>query len=121
MRERGCRAVFVPAGFFHSDHARASDAALALLAAAPDIAWFVYEEPIYRRLAAARRARVAALARRRLHLGRARFAVDREAGGRKRIAVACYRSQLRALCTRSGHEDAFRAERYWRIDRAVRA
>jgi hypothetical protein len=41
--------------------------------------------------------------------------VDRAAAHRKRDAVACYRSQIRALATRRGHADAFEPERYWRV------
>lgn len=116
--ERGCTAVFVPAGLFHRDHVRASDAALALQPALAHVAWFLYEEPIYRRLREVTRARAASLATRGVVLARVRFTVARGAAARKRVAVACYRSQLRALGTRSGHADAFRPERYWRVGHA---
>jgi LmbE family N-acetylglucosaminyl deacetylase len=115
VRERACGAVFVPAGLFHRDHERASDAALSLRAALPGVAWFIYEEPMYRRVRGARRARAATLARCGVSLSRVRFRLARDAHARKRDAVACYRSQLRALGTRSGHADAFRPERYWRV------
>jgi hypothetical protein len=38
---------------------------------------------------------------------------------RKRQAVACYASQLRALATpgRPGHSDALKGERYWELTR----
>jgi LmbE family N-acetylglucosaminyl deacetylase len=115
VHERGCTALFVPAGLFHRDHERASDAALALRSDLPGVAWFVYEEPMYRRLRDVRKARARTLRARGLALSRVRFAVARDARARKRDAVACYRSQIRALGTRSGHADALRAERYWRI------
>jgi hypothetical protein len=41
--------------------------------------------------------------------------VDPAAHARKRDAVACYRSQIRALATRDGHADALAGEAYWRV------
>ena len=112
---RPCTSVFLPAGLFHRDHVRASDAALALLRTQPHIAGYLYEEPMYRRVDAAREARLQDLHAEGVLLERVRLRTAQGADARKRDAVACYRSQLRALGTRSGHDDAFAAERYWRV------
>lgn len=112
---RPCTSLFLPAGLFHRDHARASDAALALLRTQPRIAGYLYEEPMYRRIDAARDARLQALHAGGLLLEPVQFRRADGADARKRDAVACYRSQLRALGTRGGHDDAFADERYWRV------
>jgi LmbE family N-acetylglucosaminyl deacetylase len=111
-------AVAMPLGIFHDDHILASDAAIdALRLHAPPI-WLVYADAIYRR--------VPDLVKERLRgldgLGLTLHALDVPAigaGDRKQRAVACYRSQVRAL-ERSwddGVSDAFGAERYWQVVR----
>lgn len=120
-RRCAARSVFFPLGLFHSDHRRARAAALLLRAAWPGCRWLAYEDALYRRLDGERAAGLAALrpvfrAPRRL-----RFAEARGAGGRKAAAVACYRSQLRALRTpgRPGLADLRRREAYWLLREAA--
>ena len=48
---------------------------------------------------------------------RAGRAIDARADGRKREAVACYRSQLRALRTRQAWDDVWAPEAHWMIAR----
>jgi LmbE family N-acetylglucosaminyl deacetylase len=86
-------AIHFPLGLFHRDHRRIGGAV---------------EERLQ-----ALRARGLALA----PLTRS-FAVD--AVARKREAVACYRSQLRALATRDAHDDVDAPEAHWRVRRASR-
>lgn len=109
-------AVLFPLGLFHADHARTAEAALAVRRRLPAPRWIAYAEPLYRRIPGLLAARLGALeaaglAPRRLSLA------PRTASARKRRAVACYASQLRALATpgRPGHADAFAAERYWTV------
>jgi len=112
---RGCTCLFLPAGLFHRDHVRASDAGLTVLRSQPGVAGYLYEEPMYRRIDAARDARLQALHAAGVLLEPVQFRAVHGAQARKRDAVGCYRSQLRALGTRSGHDDAFAPERYWRV------
>jgi LmbE family N-acetylglucosaminyl deacetylase len=106
--------VGIPLGLFHSDHALAHAAALALLPRHREWRWLAYEEPMYRRVPGAldqRRARLR-------EAGVAAEALDRvRAPRRKRHALTCYASQLRALRTpgRPGHADALAPERYWEL------
>ncbi len=50
-------------------------------------------------------------------LERCTVAPDGDAAMRKRDAVACYRSQLRALATRSAHDDVHAPEAHWIVSR----
>lgn len=111
-------AVHCPLGLFHSDHRRASDAALALVDRFAALAWHVYADAIYRRIAGAVDARLAILRERRLALVRCAPALADDATARKHEALACYRSQLRALRTRNAHDDVFAREAHWTLARA---
>lgn len=109
--------VYVPLGLFHSDHRRASDAALALVRA--DAAWFAYADAIYRRIPGIVDERIGRLR----EAGCVLDALPVDVNGpstRKREAVACYASQLRALGTRPAHDDMLEPERYWRVTTAAR-
>jgi LmbE family N-acetylglucosaminyl deacetylase len=110
--------ALLPLGLFHSDHVLASDAVLAVAAGLPGVRWAAYEDALYRRIPGLVQDRLVAL---RLAGWRA-TPVDLPSAGleRKRPAVACYASQLRALATlqRPGHADAFAPERFWSIERA---
>jgi LmbE family N-acetylglucosaminyl deacetylase len=108
-------AVHFPLGLFHADHERASDAALMLVDRFASLAWHAYEDAIYRRIAGARDARMRALGERGFALERCTPALDADAATRKREAVACYRSQLRALATRSAHDDVHAPEAHWTV------
>jgi len=110
-------AIHVPLGLFHADHARASDAALMLVDRFASLAWHVYEDAIYRQIAGARGARMHALAERGFAFERCAPALDGDAATRKHAAVACYRSQLRALATRNAHDDVHAPEGHWIVSR----
>jgi LmbE family N-acetylglucosaminyl deacetylase len=112
-------AIHVPLGLFHSDHRRASDASLALFDRFATRAWHVYEDAIYRCIPGAVDERAHALAERRFALEHLSPAMARDAAARKRRAVGCYRSQLRALRTRNAHDDVFAPERHWRLSRSA--
>jgi LmbE family N-acetylglucosaminyl deacetylase len=110
-------AIHCPLGLFHSDHRRASDAALALFDRFASLDWNVYADAISRRIEGASDARVRDLAARGFALERASPRIAAGAGERKRAAVACYASQLRALRTRRSHDDVFAPETHWRLSR----
>jgi LmbE family N-acetylglucosaminyl deacetylase len=110
-------AVFIPLGLVHPDHQLAHAASLLVVRRRPELAWFAYEDAIYRRSARD-------LVGERIHeLAAAGFAPTRasldlgSAAGRKRVAIECYRSQLRALASPigPGYDDAFAPEGYWRL------
>lgn len=113
--------VLFPLGLFHSDHRLVREAVLALLRRErPGVRCLAYEDALYRRLPGLRDAALARLRRAGLAPRPARAAADADAVRRKARAVACYRSQLRALATpgRAGHADAFAEERYWQLTEA---
>jgi len=92
----------------------ASDAALALVS--PSIRWYVYADAIYRRIPGAVETRISQLAA-------AGYALAPLAGEpfpatpRKREAIACYRSQLRALANRPARDDVYAPECHWTLTR----
>jgi LmbE family N-acetylglucosaminyl deacetylase len=113
--------VVIPFGLFHSDHKRVHEAALALLKRCQHWIWLAYEDTFYRRIPGLLQERLAAL----LCAGIAATPVALALRGcqeRKRRAVRCYASQLRALATpgRPGHLDAFSPEAYWRLTLCAR-
>jgi LmbE family N-acetylglucosaminyl deacetylase len=114
LRSAEPRTVCIPLGLFHSDHALVHTAAITLLPHHRGWRWVAYAEPMYRlvphvladRLASLRMAGVTAVA------------LDGvPTSDRKRLAIACYTSQLRALATPGspGYDDAFAPERYWAL------
>lgn len=108
--------VCFPAGLFHSDHALVHAAALALrrLQLAPG--WVMYEEALYRRVPGALQQRLAGMAADGI-VATPLSMHDDGPSSRKRDAVLCYRSQLRALAkVANGHDDAFAPEGYWRLE-----
>ncbi len=109
--------VFFPLGLFHSDHHLTHEAAMLLLGDHSELEWIAYEDRLYRRLPGLARDRIARLRRVGLLPQRTAFREADRAAARKCRAVACYRSQLRALATpgRPGHQDVFGAEAYWRL------
>lgn len=114
--------VYLPLGIFHSDHHRASDAALALVDRFPTLDWHAYEDAIYRRIPGAVDARLQVILDAGFALERCARSGTPDCEARKHSAVLCYASQLRALATRSAHADVFATEAYWRISvRAARA
>jgi LmbE family N-acetylglucosaminyl deacetylase len=114
--ESDLRAVFIPLGLFHSDHQLAHAAALDVLRCRSDLAWFAYEEAMYRKVPNLVAERVAAL--RQAGIGAKRAGKSPGCGHEaKERAIACYASQLRALAApkKPGYEDAREAERYWSL------
>ncbi len=112
-------AVFFPFGLFHSDHVLTHKACLELVWRHRAWDWFAYEDAIYRAfsddLVNQRRAWLETLGITAAPAGDSGY----PASDAKRRAVNCYQSQLRALAVhyRSGHDDVFNPERYWRIVR----
>lgn len=110
-------AVMLPAGLFHADHILAHRAALLAGSQFPELNWYLYEDTFYRRMPSLLQQRLMSL----LHLGVDATPVcfDTQAQAeRKRHAVQCYTSQLRALTApgRPGHADIFAPEGYWRLN-----
>ncbi|MGE5469785.1 MAG: PIG-L deacetylase family protein [Bacteroidota bacterium] len=116
-------AVFFPLGLFHSDHQLTRRACLALYPAFAHCPWFAYEDALYRTLPACRDDALAEIRQTGLDLAAVRFAEAADAAMRKRLAVACYQSQLRALATpgRLGESGLAGAEAYWQINPASRS
>jgi LmbE family N-acetylglucosaminyl deacetylase len=111
------RQVCFPLGLFHSDHTLVSEAALSLVALHPETTWYAYEDALYRSLDESVEERVDALRRRGFVLRAVTRTTALPTLRRKRAAIACYRSQLRGLCTprRLGHRDALAPEAYWSV------
>jgi LmbE family N-acetylglucosaminyl deacetylase len=109
--------VCLPLGLWHSDHRLTHEATQPLASRHPGLAWLAYADAIYRRFPdAGLLDRLEGMAR--ASLAPIELAIpSREASPRKCRAVACYRSQLRALATpgRPGTADVFEGERYWRL------
>jgi LmbE family N-acetylglucosaminyl deacetylase len=106
--------VLLPAGLFHSDHVLVHAAMLVLLRARPrQLQWIMYEDALYRRHAGWLQRRLAEL----LASGVAAtpIAAGAPAGQRKRAAIDCYRSQLRAL---GSPPDLLAPEGQWRLELA---
>lgn len=110
-------AIYFPLGLFHTDHRRASDAALALVDRFATLDWYAYEDAIYRRIAGAADARLCMLRKAGFALDRHTSHVDPDISARKRHACSRYRSQLRALGTRQSRDDMYAPEAYWAIAR----
>jgi LmbE family N-acetylglucosaminyl deacetylase len=112
--------VVIPLGLFHSDHKLVHEAALITLKRCQRRTWFAYEDSLYRRIPGLLQERLSALLTAGIIATPVALAL-RGCKGRKRYAVRCYSSQLRALATpgRLGHLDAFSPEAYWRL--AIRA
>jgi LmbE family N-acetylglucosaminyl deacetylase len=104
--------VLLPLGLFHSDHVLTHVAAR-LAVERVGLPWILYEDAIYRCYPRLREEKLESLARDGHTLSLVTVPADTPT---KRAAVACYRSQLRALGTpgRPGHDDVFAEERYWR-------
>jgi LmbE family N-acetylglucosaminyl deacetylase len=111
----GPAVIALPLGLFHSDHTLTSEASLRAFAHGP-AACLLYEDAIYRRFEGLRDERLEAHARAGRRL-KPEVAPPESTPAVKRAAVACYRSQLRALSSpgRPGYDDAFGEERYWRL------
>ncbi len=114
--ESHLRAIFIPLGLFHSDHHLTHAAALDVLRRRPDLAWFAYEEAMYRKIPNIVAERIVELHGEGIEPTPA--GISSACGHEtKRRAIACYASQLRALVApkKPGHEDALGTERYWSL------
>lgn len=116
LEEQQPEAVMLPAGLFHADHVLAHQAALLACSHFPELNWYLYEDTFYRRMPSLLQQRLMSL----VHFGIDATPVcfDTQAQAeRKRHAVQCYTSQLRALTApgRPGHGDIFAPEGYWRL------
>ncbi len=122
----GMTTIYIPLGFFHTDHKLTHAAMLRVRDHHPTFAWFGYEEPNYRLVPHLQSERLQALLAAGIVATPAGASSDAERDA-KCQAVAEYRSQLRALTAPGlpGMADVFAAERYWRLSavdgKAVRA
>ena len=109
----GAATVLVPLGLFHDDHRDTRRACLLAKERCDRPSWLLYADSPYRELPGETDGALDALRDSGIepHVA-ARVPVDHD---RKQRAIACYRSQLRALDGpgRPGHEDALHAEEYW--------
>jgi LmbE family N-acetylglucosaminyl deacetylase len=107
--------VAVPLGLFHDDHKTTHEAALRVARRRPDIGWLLYADALYRRIPRLVDERLLALGA----AGAAAEPLPAPSGhaALKRRAVACYRSQLKALegLGLPGVADVFAPERHWRL------
>ena len=113
-RERAS-AIHFPLGLFHRDHVRASDASVMLIDRLAEQAFFAYEDALYRRIPGAVDERMNTLRMQGLDFERCSPSLDDDAVTCKREAVACYRSQLRALRTHKAFDDLDAPEAHWRV------
>lgn len=117
LAREGVDTVLIPAGLGHLDHILAHQAILAAREHHLDKTWLMYEDALYRRQPGLLQQRLGAL----MNAGIQATPLPggtRSAMALKRRAIACYRSQVRALSkTPDGYADAFAPERYWRLER----
>jgi LmbE family N-acetylglucosaminyl deacetylase len=111
--------VLCPAGLFHSDHVLVHEAMMDICPSYPRIKWLMYEEASYRRIPGLVQCRLRTLLDRGWQATPAPEPACR--AQRKRDALQCYASQLRALqaTVRGGYRDAFAAERSWPLERSA--
>jgi len=115
LRTESVRTIAFPLGLFHDDHRTTSAAMLALAASADGLTWLLYADALYRFIPGLRANRLAELQADGYRL--VPWPEHGVASQRKRTAVACYSSQLRALA-RPGHvpvDTLFAPEQYWQI------
>ena len=113
----GATAVMTPLGLFHEDHMRVNEATCQLLRERQDLMGVAYEDAIYRRVPGLLAQRLDTLSREGFSLSRLRLGMGYGSSARKRQAVGCYRSQLRALSSPGGpgFTDAFQTEGFWQL------
>jgi LmbE family N-acetylglucosaminyl deacetylase len=105
--------ILFPLGLFHSDHRLVHEAALMLIRHARNRRWLAYEDVPYRQRTELRDERIALLDELGFEPRPLRFAAPEPALRRKRSAVACYASQLRAFS--AGVGTVFEDEVYWQL------
>lgn len=108
--------VMLPAGLYHADHILAHEAALMVRRDHPECNWLLYEDTVYRRIPSQLQQRLSELEQEGIAATPLAFDTHAQAE-RKRHAVQCYASQLRALTTpgRPGHGDIYAPEGYWQL------
>jgi LmbE family N-acetylglucosaminyl deacetylase len=116
--------LLMPLGLHHPDHALVFDACCEILPRLSHLAWFAYEEAIYRPIPGVVQTRLGDLAQRGIiatpaHPAAQHTIDDERQALLKREAVGAYASQLHAFGPH-GYADVFAAERYWRLDAARR-
>jgi LmbE family N-acetylglucosaminyl deacetylase len=109
----------MPLGLFHPDHALVYEACCEVLPRLSHLAWFAYEEALYRRIPGTVQARMKDLAERGIVATPAHPAAGHTLDAERQIflkreAVNAYESQLRAFGPH-GCDDVFSAERYWQL------
>ena len=110
------RTVLVPLGLFHADHILTYRASAMLVAVDMRRCWIGYEDALYRSFSTLLCERVASLRAGGCLGERIARCENVDAMRMKRRAMACYRSQLRALSRVGvGHMDALAPEGYWRL------
>jgi LmbE family N-acetylglucosaminyl deacetylase len=107
----------MPLGLFHSDHALTSEACLQAWLSDTSIRCIAYEDCLYRRMDGLVQKRLAELSERCITANPLFDTPDETLPQAKRIAVECYKSQLKAFGP-NGYDDAFARERYWTLQRA---
>lgn len=113
----GFEIAALPLGLFHSDHRLASEACLIAMRNAPQLTWFAYADALYRRVDRLLYERLDEFAQRGIKAVSASphpTTPVPEHARRKKAAVACYASQLKAL-SQSGCADIYAPEQYWRL------
>ncbi|MGN6675946.1 MAG: PIG-L deacetylase family protein [Thermomicrobiales bacterium] len=108
-------AVYCPLGLFHDDHKQTFEAVLPLLQRMSERAWFAYEDALYRNIPHLLEERLTSLPE--LGVAATLAGASGNASARKRRAMRCYQSQVRALTAPGypGVDDAFAPERYYRL------
>lgn len=108
--------VMLPAGLYHTDHILTHQAALMTRTRNPERQWIMYEDILYRRIPAHLQQRLTGLVHFGIDATPVAFITHAQAE-RKRHAVQCHASQLRALAGpgRPGHGDIYAPEGYWRL------
>jgi LmbE family N-acetylglucosaminyl deacetylase len=112
------RVVILPLGLFHHDHELVHEAGLLLLRRDRQRHWMFYADAIYRGIAGLLEERLRRLRASSLSLLPMAVPLDPVASARKRQAVDCYGSQLRALTSpgRPGLLDILEPEQYWDVE-----
>jgi len=107
-------AVVIPVGLWHSDHRLTHEAAAPLVARHRRLEWLAYEDAIYRRFPESGLAERPSWLRAR-GIAMTPLEPGAPASEAKRRSIACYGSQLRALASGPGWEDALEPERRWAL------
>ena len=106
--------VAIPLGLWHSDHRLTHEAAAPLISRHPRFEWLAYEDAIYRRFPESGLAERPGWLRDR-GIAAIPLPTGIPASDAKQRSIACYSSQLRALASGPGWEDALEPERHWAL------